>query len=326
MRTIYLPIVLILLIVSSCKKETGCTDPNACNYDATAKVDDGSCIEKRAWYPDENGDGFADNHNAVYSCEEVAGHVPIFSNTGTIGGGGNELHVEHKQRAILPYRGKVTCSACGSSGEPTKEFISENYSLDEAIVLCSSNDAVSEWSDPICSSFGWAFMSAYQLNSIPKMFITAGNIEETFYPNQNNATNWIDQALALEPTVGVAITSKWKTSDSLTVTARSEFFAASNEEHSMSILILEDEVEADQLVGGQGWVEDMPHHHVIRTAAETNRLGESLGSSFSDGDLYTKEFTFYIRPEWDKNELTVVGLVWKGDEINAINGAARHVN
>jgi len=36
--------VTVLAPVSSCKKKEGCTDKSAVNYDASAKVDDGSCI------------------------------------------------------------------------------------------------------------------------------------------------------------------------------------------------------------------------------------------------------------------------------------------
>ena len=42
--TILLFAGMITLGVNGCKKKEGCTDPTAVNYDATAKVDDGSCI------------------------------------------------------------------------------------------------------------------------------------------------------------------------------------------------------------------------------------------------------------------------------------------
>ena len=37
-------IISITLIFSSCKKEMGCIDPSAYNYNPDAQVDDGSCI------------------------------------------------------------------------------------------------------------------------------------------------------------------------------------------------------------------------------------------------------------------------------------------
>ena len=47
MKTIHYIIAIILLIVvllASCNKKEGCTNPSAKNYDPSAKVDDGSCI------------------------------------------------------------------------------------------------------------------------------------------------------------------------------------------------------------------------------------------------------------------------------------------
>ncbi|MBQ6276591.1 MAG: hypothetical protein IJK62_07795 [Bacteroidales bacterium] len=47
MKTIHYIIAIVSLIVAlltSCNKKEGCTNPNAKNYDPSAKVDDGSCI------------------------------------------------------------------------------------------------------------------------------------------------------------------------------------------------------------------------------------------------------------------------------------------
>ena len=42
-KTIYI-LFAIATIFSACKKEEGCTDPIATNYNAEAEVDDGSCV------------------------------------------------------------------------------------------------------------------------------------------------------------------------------------------------------------------------------------------------------------------------------------------
>ncbi len=49
----------------------GCATPSACNYDPSACGDDGSCIERLWYYPENDLAGLA----AVYSCNPPAGHV-----------------------------------------------------------------------------------------------------------------------------------------------------------------------------------------------------------------------------------------------------------
>ena len=49
LQAIILAILSLIMISSSCDKgKEGCMDSNACNYDDTVGVDDGSCI-----YPEE---------------------------------------------------------------------------------------------------------------------------------------------------------------------------------------------------------------------------------------------------------------------------------
>ncbi len=74
----------------------GCTDPNACNYDLTAGIDDGSCLYPTAeicnglddncdgeidefvtntYYTDNDGDGFGNVDNFILSCDLPGGYT-----------------------------------------------------------------------------------------------------------------------------------------------------------------------------------------------------------------------------------------------------------
>jgi len=53
----------------------GCMDESACNYDANASSDDGSCTFASIWYQDADGDGFGDDSDTQNSCSMPSGHT-----------------------------------------------------------------------------------------------------------------------------------------------------------------------------------------------------------------------------------------------------------
>ena len=56
----------------------GCTDSTACNFDASATEDDGSCEFPTIWYLDNDGDGLGFDGSGIFSiesCDEIEGYV-----------------------------------------------------------------------------------------------------------------------------------------------------------------------------------------------------------------------------------------------------------
>ncbi len=61
----------------------GCTNPSACNFDADADCDDGSCVEDEAWYIDADNDGFGDQSQEVPLCQNPCDGTIVVTITGT---------------------------------------------------------------------------------------------------------------------------------------------------------------------------------------------------------------------------------------------------
>lgn len=313
----------------SCTKQQGCTDPNACNYNIDAEEEDGSCIEPGTWYPDENGDGRADSYISIKSCDQPDGYVADYfigsggGNGG--GGGGGALTVEQTQRAVLPYAGATWCPPCGEFGEDTKNHIKATFTLDQAIVLSSQQgDAISPLSTSIGENFGQQFQDEIGSTGIPHMYISGNTVWQDFYPNESAAESNINSIISMEPNVGVAVQATIDADNGvINITAAAKFFAATSGAHSISILILEDEVVADQQHSSSGTVADMPHESIIRASADdANIRGVSIGTGFTEDQIIQKEFAIDLNAGWNTDHLRVIALVWEGSGLQIVNGVS----
>jgi hypothetical protein len=60
----------------------GCTDASACNYNAAAIVDDGSCTFPAVQcYADADADGFGSSANSIFTCDSIAPSGYVFDQT-----------------------------------------------------------------------------------------------------------------------------------------------------------------------------------------------------------------------------------------------------
>ena len=84
----YLVIFLCAILVSGCKKESGCTKFGTDNYDPEAVIDDGSCIEARDKFLGDfqvNSDCIADNYQRTISITPSRYVVTISNLADTLG-------------------------------------------------------------------------------------------------------------------------------------------------------------------------------------------------------------------------------------------------
>ena len=68
-------VALRCVTAASAASVPGCMDNSACNYNAAANSDDGSCTYATTWYADADGDGLGDAADSQSSCTQPAGYV-----------------------------------------------------------------------------------------------------------------------------------------------------------------------------------------------------------------------------------------------------------
>ncbi|MEO1517476.1 MAG: Omp28-related outer membrane protein [Bacteroidota bacterium] len=270
-----------------------------------------SCSDT-VWYRDVDGDGVGNLLDSLVDCSQPEGYV-------SEGGDLADLIVEAKQRVVIPYVGATWCPPCGSFGEDTKAYISENFSSDDAIIISSQRGTINPSRVNVAYQFGDAFMKEFGAAGIPWMFAAGGGDAYDFYPNTSVVDFRLPSILDLGPSVGIHADATLGATQ-VDVNVKVQFYEAKPTDYYVSVYLLEDDVRADQRHSTLGIVKDMPHNNILREgASNSNYHGQSIGSSFTANQAVKRSYQISLRPEWDANNLKVVAIVWEGTGTKIMN-------
>ncbi len=319
-RLIYY-VFLTSIFLYSCKK-TGCTDPSAKNFNPVAKTDDGTCKYSTYGCTDRNAlnyDPGAEHDNG--KCQYPAGYVPGSLSNGNENNGSNTssgnndnvLPKKEQNVAVIKWTG-TQCSICGSSGSDAIKSM-KNHSNKVRVLQAhvGVNDPMYYY--PNFLSNHWPTGGG-----IPKIYV----MDSLINLSSTNYNAYIDQIVNQSPLASLGFSTK-TTGTNLEVTGKVRFWdnAPAGSTYEIGVYLLENGIGGgsanstgyyDQLGNNES---DYLHHEVIRA---TNAL-ININGDHKNGDLLDFNTSFTINPDWVKNNLKIVAVIFekKGTEYNFIN-------
>lgn len=222
---------------------------------------------------------------------------------------------EKKSRAVVFKFTETWCGPCGDWGWQTaEETIAQLGDKGYYIgVMGSSNPSTMNAN---CYS---TFESNYNVAGYPTFLIKEDQNSQTSSQVMGLVNAFAATTPAASPAANFSITG-----NTLNVTAKAKFWAATSGEYYMTAFLVEDGVQATQ--NGQSGT--VSHHHILRGTMEANLSpwGQQLASgSIANNAEYTKTYSIALNAAWVKAKLEVYVVIFKKNAgkyefINAIKG------
>ncbi|MFM9007668.1 MAG: Omp28-related outer membrane protein [Bacteroidota bacterium] len=231
------------------------------------------------------------------------------------GSGSVSLTVEQKNRAILIDFSETWCPPCGSSGGPgfDSSLSIEGSKITAMKVYGSSSP--SSMNSPISNGIA----TAYSVSGVPDFWVNNSELNPGggVYSSAASNFNWVNNkanAFATEPVVAGVALSKSFVGDSMKVNTRVKFFQeqAANQDYNLAVYIVEDNIISNQSTN-TGSVANYRHRNLLRVGNASVYTGVSINANaaIAVDQVFDKTFTLPVASTWNRNNLKVIGVIWK---------------
>ncbi len=230
--------------------------------------------------------------------------------------GGSSFTVEKKNRAAVIYFGEDWCPPCGSYGGPTLDScLAQEGTLLTGIKLNGSSAAALNCS--IANSTYGAYNTGVfgGANTIPAMALNNQKISVSVSVSSNTASV-IQKATTFSNDsviAGVAL-KRAIVGDSISIDAKVKFFKGfvAGSDYTLGLYVVEDNIITSQSTSS-GNDPNYEYRNLVRTNNASTYTGVSINAmaAITENQEFTTNTKIYLKPAWNKDNLKVVGIIWK---------------
>ena len=212
---------------------------------------------------------------------------------------------------------------CGSYG--TKAFKEALALAPNALIGIASHGSENQ-PDALTSNYSTQLFETFGVTDLPHFAIGGTNLGTT--PNADSLLS----AMLAEPVVANGSATFSIEGSTINIDAIARFFRFTEGEFTLSIFVLESGVEGgDNAPPGLDQMGDntntYTHDYILRGGPATHVMGEVIASG-NISSTTSKRFSYIMEaaPDWRKDRLEVVGVIWKKEAggyayVNAFRGA-----
>jgi hypothetical protein len=252
------------------------------------------------------------------ACVSILFNACKKDDTAPSSGGSTTLSVEKKNRAAVIYFGEDWCPPCGTYGGPTLDSClkQEGTLLTGMKINTSSNNSSLNWStgQGMWNVFNTGvFASA---NAIPSMAVntTKQSVTTSVSSNYSGAVNKATTFANGTVIAGIAL-RKSISGDSIAVDTKVKFFSdiAAGSDYRLAVYVVEDKLFTSQSTSS-GTNSNYEYRNLVRTSNATVYYGTEInngGDAIALDQEFSNTYKMYLKPAWNKNNLKVIGILWK---------------
>jgi len=262
------------------------------------------------------------------ACVSILFNACKKDDTAPASGGSTSLTVEKKNRAAVIYFGEDWCPPCGSYGGPTLDSClkQEGTLLTGMKINTSSNNSSLNWStgQGMWNVFNsGVFASA---NAIPSMAVntTKQSVTTSVSSNYSGAVSKATTFANGTVIAGIAL-RKSISGDSIAVDTKVKFFSdiAAGSDYRLAVYVVEDKLFTSQSTSS-GTNANYEYRNLVRTCNASAYYGLEVnngGDAIALDQEFSNTYKMYLKPAWNKNNLKVIGILWKmgGSPAQVVN-------